>query len=1031
MVRVPLWLYSAVRRPASALSILLVVMLATAAAAAGPMLLRSVEQASLRTTLKGAPRGSADILVSAQVGPSAPVADLGAATSLVFDVTQGASSSGLFAAPVLTAETSNSATIRPAGEPGTKPGLARIRIAARSDGCAAFPLTDGRCPSAPGEVLVPGTLSTVRVGQLLQLTAPAGGSPVLKVVGRYDPARATALLLADTSPVIGEISAPDLVMAMSQISTRRWPLNVSTRLAVRADKLTLGKQAAARRAVSAVQRATNDALADLSFASSLPDLLSTARADREAAAGLILVVTAQVVALSWFGAVVVMRLTARVRAREWALGRLRGLPRAAWLAAVYGEPAVLFVIGGALGLALANLTCRVAVHRYLSAGTTVEPWRAPVLIAAGLALLGLASGLVVASMRSARAPLATLLRDGSDPQQSSRVSIIVEALVFAATAASVYQLVAGGALTGRGAGLALLAPGLIATSVGLLAIRAVAGLVRRRTRRPARTVGGLILWRQLARTPSALQRNIALAIAVALAVFATQLGALSLRNRTLRADSVIGAATVAIVRLPAGKQLRQVVDAADPSGTAAMAVAERAAPSDGDTSRVVAVDTARLAAVSAWRPLGANLSLTKLAALLHPKEAAPITFRGRQVAVGVASVQVAKGPLGTAGSTEPPVVQISIVVARGAVWETVPLGILGPRRATLSAPVPCAAGCRLVEFVVANTVPSSYSAMFTVASLATDTQPASTVAPALIDGSRWRASPTSESDPSVTRVSVASGAGGLHVRVSDQSGTNLPAFAPADVPDPLPVLIGAHTSVNAAPGIPSAITGTGFDDQFQLFSIAGRSPVIPRALDHGVLADLSYLSALSDPANSHAVLEVWIAPGARAKVSAALIEQGVTIVGTQTLAAELGTLGQTGTARAVLVDLALAWLAALLVLGLYLTTQVIDGTRRRQLWEVTRQSGLPRRRMAVLMGVEFALPALIGVALGVLAGLLAIGVAGDRLPLFAGDTVGPPLRTSPAWIPLGVVLGIAAGAAIVAAAASAGAEAWADRGGRR
>jgi hypothetical protein len=172
--------------------------------------------------------------------------------------------------------------------------------------------------------------------------------------------------------------------------------------------------------------------------------------------------------------------------------------------------------------------------------------------------------------------------------------------VVALAVASVYQLIAGNTLTGRSAGLALLAPGLVALAVGLLTIRVVAGAVRRRTVRPARSVAGLVIWRQLARVPSALQRNVALALAVALAVFATQLGALSLRNRTARAEGIVGAATVAHVRVPAGQNLLQLVRKADPSGAAAMAVAERDAPSDGDVSRVVAVDTTRLARVAAW-----------------------------------------------------------------------------------------------------------------------------------------------------------------------------------------------------------------------------------------------------------------------------------------------------------------------------------------------------------------------------------------------------------------------------------------------
>jgi putative ABC transport system permease protein len=1022
----PLWLRSALRRPASALSILVLTVLTTATAASAPMLLRAVQQSALRTALDQAPPGTADVVVTGATDQAHAVSDV---VMAVAGVAELAHQSGLFQPVVTTAETSDAGTVRRGGGDLSSPGLARVRVAARSDACAAFPVVAGRCPSGPKEVLVPTTLArgTLAVGQSLTLSE-AGDTATLSVVGRYDAARTTALLLADTAPVIGETSAPDLVMGMASLGAHGWPLSISARASVEPHRLTLDRESAARATVVQVQQALVGEDADLSFDTALPDLLGRVDADQRAATGLIFVVAAQVVALAWFGAVVVMRMTARIRVREWALGRLRGLPRRAWLSAIYAEPAVLIVLGGAAGLALAVQVCRVAARRYLVGGVAVELWRPPVLLGAGLALLGLAAALVAASLRTARAPLATLLRESADPTRTTRPAVVLEALLYVLTVASLYQLVAGGSLVGAAAGLAFLAPGLVATSAGLLAIRVFAAAVRRRTSRPARTARGLILWRQLARVPSVLQRNVAVAIAVALAVFATQLGALSAVNRARRADGIVGAATVAKVKLPAGVDLLGAVRAADPGGASAMAVAERAAPSDGETSRVVAVDASRLAAVAAWRPIGSGFSLGQLGTRLRPKRPVPIVVRGTRLTLHLTTGNVVATGLGVPSG--PPAPELAAVLDTGSAWQTVPLGLLRTGAATLGAPVPCPAGCRLVKFIVQNTRTATYAAAFTVTSLATDSQPASTFAGVLTGPTRWQPAITSLAETQGVTMAVTASAQGLQVRAQDRVGTAAPAFAPSDLPDPVPALLGNATDATAVTGHPGDFEGTGFDDQRQVLAVIGRSPILPRALDHGVLVDLAAMSAVSDPAASRAIPEVWFAPGAHPAVYAALRKAGVTVQSTETLSAALGVLAGTGTARAVLVDLALAWLAAVLVLAVHVTTYVVDGSRRRQQWRLGRLSGISRRQMAALAFTEVTTPALLGVVLGGLAGVLAIAVAGRRLPLFAADTIGPPLRTTPAWGTLAVIVLVGVAAVLVTALAAASSEASADRAGR-
>lgn len=799
-----LWLRSIRRRPGAALSVWLVAVLTTAVAAAGPMLLHSVGESALRQAVADAPAGAADVVVSASTEPG-QLRSVSVVASEVEGAAGPATLTGPFGPPVVTVRSADVVVFRSDGA-ASGSTVERARLVARDDGCSGFVVVAGRCPTGASDVLAPVgevTAGRVRLGGSVVVDPPGPGAVRYAVVGAYDPTRSAASrpAVGDPSPGLGNGGAPVLVFSVVGLGRVPMELSVSARSMVVAARLRLDQEPAVRASVAAVRQAALAQSVPLAFSSGLPALLDRVDADRRAVGGLISVVTVQAVALAWFSALVVMRLVARVRGREWALGRLRGVRRRSWLAAVFGEPAVLLVTGAVVGLLVGVLACRLATARWLPAGGRVDPWRAPVLALVGPAVPGLAAGLAVASLRSARAPLAVLLREGADQPRVSRSVAVAEALVVAATAAAVYQLSVGGTLSGSSAGLALLAPGLVATAVGLMAVRLVVGVVRRRTRRPVRTVGGLIVWRQLARSPSGLQRNIVVAIAVALAVFATQLGALSERNQGLRADAEVGAGTVLRVRVPVDGDLLQLVRSADPAGTSAMAVAERDASSDGGTSRVVAVDTERLARISPWRASWAGLSTAKLIALLRPPAPAPILLRGRQVRLDLVDVGFT-AEVGLNGpSSAVPAPSLHLIVADAARWYDIPLGTLRAGRHTLSAPIPCLRQCRVVRLQTQNDgQPTPYTAGFTVSGVSTDQQPVADFAAGLRRAGSWRAGLTSIPIGGQDRVDVIAEDDGLRIAVTDKTGTAAPAVAPADTPDPLPALLGRRVDSSQVAG---------------------------------------------------------------------------------------------------------------------------------------------------------------------------------------------------------------------------------------
>jgi len=286
------------------------------------------------------------------------------ATALVRQAAASVADSRLFAAPVVTVESPDAlAWAVPPRAASGRPVSGSTRVVARSDGCAAFTVTIGRCPGNDSEVLLPA--SAIGAGRAW-IGAPVGIGPArpvpqFTVVGGYDPARSSALLLARTDPLVGagQAAGPDLVLTTDGIARLPVAFAVSARTSMLPQRVRVDQEPALRAAVTTAQQATIAQAAALSFTSGLPDLLDRVDGERRAIAALVWVVTAQIVALAWFSAAVVTQLVARARTREWALGRLRGVPRPTWLRSVFAEPAAILLTGAVIGFGLGILICRL------------------------------------------------------------------------------------------------------------------------------------------------------------------------------------------------------------------------------------------------------------------------------------------------------------------------------------------------------------------------------------------------------------------------------------------------------------------------------------------------------------------------------------------------------------------------------------------------------------------------------------------------------------------------------------------------
>ncbi len=991
----PLWWRGLRSRPASNLFIMTLSAVVVLIAVLGPLLLRAITQSTITDAVQAAGPEGTSLTVTINGDVREDLYPLEAVIDAALAPVARGPARGLWQPAQTWIE--SVANVAWASKDRTTPGETSSRVRA-TNGCSGLVLKTGTCPTAKGQVL----LSTadagrarVQVGSVLIYRRADIPGRRFRVVGTYDADQVTAPLTRPGTEVgLTAVDGDPLITTSEQLQALPLPTQVSGRLLLRGP-VTVADEPLLHRSVDDLQAAVLTQARSIAVVTRLPDVLDRVDDQSRAARILIAISEAQALALAGFALATVLQRTGRARRGEWGVGRLLGVPRRRWLRSVYAEPAIALLAGVPVGLAAGVVLARTSVNANLVPGTPVEFLRWPVLVAAVAAGLVALLVLVAVSLPSLRQSLATLLSEHAEPTRSSRFTVVAQAVVVLLAAASGYDLLAGGVLGTSGSHLGLLAPALFALGLALVAVRISVLIVRRVTRHPPRRLGALVVGRQLARTPSALTPAVVMAVGVALTIFATQVLALSIRNQDLRADAATGAATVLHVAAPAGTDLTAAVDAADPSGRYAMAVRERASEVDRGTGRVVAVDSRRLAAVSAWSPAWSNV--TALAEALRPTTTAPVVLRGSRVVVTLDRVEVKPGiPLSaTTGPADP---GLSLIVDTGPMWRTVKLGAIA-RTNRLTGSIPCRGGCRLVAVGLTSGALQPYTARFVVTGVGTDVSPIADSGSWLGKPARWhpRVGDYYDPDPDASAIPSTTAAG-LTLKVTDSLGGNLASVAPGDVIDPLPAVLGPTTELRPFAGMNEAAYGTGLDGAPQLLTVLGRASVLPRTLGDGVLVDLSNAAGLVDPHRDSGSAEVWLAPDAPAEIEPALNAAGLRVERRETLSDARAVLRREPTTRGAAVAVSLAETASVLTVLALVAARVVDGRRRRD-WRILRDAGVRASTARRLAAIEVAVPALLGTVLGVLSGLAALHLAAPRLPLVDLSTPGPPPELRISWSP--------------------------------
>ncbi|GAA1876315.1 hypothetical protein GCM10009687_50510 [Asanoa iriomotensis] len=991
-------------RRAQAATVLVLTGLAVAVAAAAPWYARAAERSVAVADVDGARSSELVVRVAGRVeGSIAPGGSVRPGDEVVSEV--GEQAGDVVDVP----GAGTTVSLRESGTIASELARINLRLVYRDEMCEHLDV-EGKCPQAAGEVLLSRrTAQTLQVGAGDKVEFVLASQPPIEftVAGTYqigDPLGAYWALTdfggsAALDPGADGPGDPAFVASDTVAALPVKEILADYHLRV-PERLFLDDLAGLRADLSAVSRnsgawrVTTDAVTLANRIDQERDLVTLG----------VGVAAVQLLVLCWFGLFFAVRHTAEQRRPDIGLLKLRGAARwRLWYLAI-AQSAVPMVGGAVLGVVVGLGGAR------LVAGQVPEPGSAALFsgIAALAALAGALLAAVAADAGGMRAPVTDLLRHVPSRRRGWRAEV-VDLIIVLVAAAGLYQSYAT-ASEDDTSGLALLAPALIAVLVALAAARLLtplAGRVGRRALRSGRVPAALGAT-QLARRPGTHRVFALLVIAVALLGTAVGGWAAASDGRTERARHELGADRVLTVQARSRAQLVAAVRAADPGGTQAMAVVRS---NDGPATVLLAVDSARFAAVADWQPVYGDVPP---AALLRPPAPEPLSAADGELTLDVAA-KMMPAPLapltpgGAAGGAAAPAPAEPIFVLVHLATEagdqvSLRFGPLGDARATYRAPLSgCGAGCRLlgIEPVTRNftgrSVAPEPGATVTVFGLSGAAGP---VAPPAVlgDVSRWRAGVGRATvGPNLTAADGALTITAVRAAREDDRSTRVYVV---DAPAPLPVVSTGNTSPPAE-GDPRLAVFGGEDVPVRTVGAVRTLPTVHR---FGYLMDLEYADRIAENPGTVDVPQVWLAPGAPAGIVDKLRAGGLTVISDETAASVTDRLGREAPPSALRFQLVAALAGLLLTAGAFIVVAAVERPERVAELAALRAQGLPPRVVRRVAWGGYAGLAVAAVLLGLGASALAQAVTRRPIPLFVDGWDVLPVAVGPQPLPLGLAL---------------------------
>ncbi|BCJ46424.1 FtsX-like permease family protein [Actinoplanes ianthinogenes] len=693
----------------------------------------------------------------------------------------------------------------------------------------------------------------------------------------------------------------------------------------------------------------------------------------------VLLAVVPVLLLGWYAIALAGRYTARDRRRDAALLKMRGGTRRRLIVLLSGQHAGPLLAGGLLGAAAG-----IGAGRILAGSGSLAAGGWSLAAVAGV-LLGALVILLVADLLLIRTPVVALQRE-LPAARTGRAALLADILLVAVAVAAVYQARSGSPDTGVGA----IAPLAVAVAGTVLLARLLIRVADRGGSAALRA-GQLRLGLTAVRMSrlAGLDRVFALlAVAVSMLITATGAAAADRAAHTARAEAELGAARVLTVRAANWTALRHAVAVADPRGRYAMAAAvDRTA-----SPPLLAVDTARLAAVGAWRPE------------FGPLPAPPPRLDPVPLITGNALVLRVR-------NDRPVPATVDLILLDEVTGAKVEAGF-GPvppgEHTVTTALAGCAGGCRLARWQIPAPVgPDGLPARepVTLRSLVQRGPDAEVLGPdRLADAGEWR---TGATDPGLV---LAGGPGGLAVAAGDGGGKpGGDRLFPVDAPLPLPLVQSGPSPVPWRFAEPALnVSGTLIPGR-----ITATLPALPVLGGAGVLTDFDALRRVAADTGAPGITQVWLTADAPAVVLDRLRDAGVLVLGDETAVARAARTAGRGTAPAGSFALLCAVIAVLTAAAMCAVAASVDRAPQRAAMAALRVQGLPATTAAASRYLGPFILAAGGVAGGVLAALLARRLTGEPDSYFEdGWRLLPPPEVL-GWQPLllsalAAMLGLAA-----------------------
>jgi len=984
-------------RSGRSLVVLFLAAFATIAAVLAPAYGRAAEQSVLTDAVRSAPQAATSLTISAESSAAGagsgsydpaqqPVAE---AKTVVDDAFQRAPHlAKVVDRPITSLETESQAALAN--------GERHIALLAwRLGFCAQVKVVTGACVVDAEQAMVSersAAETKLKVGDYIT-ARPAKGEGAgrrLQVVGTYAPKDPAAVYWGNSTYFSHAPGARlDAIFTGSEEDVRlpsATGIMAKLTYPVKPDEMRLDVMPALRSELGSLGLALN--AAELRLDTALASIVDGVAKDQAALASSVPIIAVPLLLIAWVVLFILVAAVTEERGPELALARLRGFPQARAARFGFGETLLLIVLGAPLGLAaglgLAELTARLV----LANGTHVEP-RWPVFAAAIAGLLIAAAAAWLATRRTFGSGVLALLR--RVPQRAGRRAGVIEAVV-------VTLAVAGGvvALRDRQSPLALLAPAAIAVVAGIIAGRVLVmwSKMRLAIARRRGSIPGILAAAQLARRPGAARLVVVLTAAVALASFAAASWDVAAKARARHAEESLGAATVYRVAAPHPQALIAAVAAAEPTGRA-MAVVRTDEQYGQGRVELIGVQSELLGNVALWRGHD-GAALERLGGQLRDGAGKPAAL-GQDILVRVTANGLGEVPLRLG----------AMISAVGQPPTVVWLGDVKAGQRDYAAPLPaCAAAgsCRFAGLAVGRmaTLTGPIRATLTVHEVRSAGAPAQV---RLSEGEVWRTD--NERNPTA-KVTVQPGSV-LNLSI-DSGGPGDVIVSYLDTPAKLPVYLSG-----IVPGDGDDFSFPSFADTQQAFTVIGRSGTLPRAGAHALMFDLglavraaSATAGLADASDLR--YEVWASRDATPALATKLADQGIGVVGTQTIQTEMQQLGRRAPALSFRLYLLAGIAAAGLALGVLALSRRLGAADRRAELASLRATGVRTRTLRRALRrermVSIVLPLLIGLAAGV-------GAAYLMLPGVALVTVGTATPLEGLWP---TDFGVAALPVVVAAA---------------